>query len=267
MAQMDTSLCQTMNSVRLLLYYYGRANISTSWEGEVYNPGYSRLFYIVSGRARIQVKGQAPFFMEKGNWYLLPAGCSFEYSCDDWMDHVYFRLQLCGIDGIDLFRKCPRPCSVALTDNKEAFFINSLSSSTFNEGLKIRQELYRILVAMIEQNDLNLHGKLLSACVTRAVKFIQGNLSVQLTSQTIADHAGVSVSTLTKRFKSELSASIHDYIYDLVLFEAEQLLIRSDMSVADISDNFGFCDQFYFSRRFKDKFNMSPREYRKTFML
>lgn len=267
MAQMDTSLCQTMNSVRLLLYYYGRANISTSWEGEVYNPGYSRLFYIVSGRARIQVKGQAPFFMEKGNWYLLPAGCSFEYSCDDWMDHVYFRLQLCGIDGIDLFRKCPSPCSVSLTDNKEAFFIESLSASTFHEGLKIRQALYSVLVAIIEQNDLNLQGKLLSACVTRAVKFIQGNLSVQLTSQTIADHAGVSVSTLTKRFKSELSASIHDYIYDLVLFEAEQLLIRSDMSVADISDNFGFCDQFYFSRRFKDKFNMSPREYRKTFML
>ena len=204
---------------------------------------------------------------EKEEEALLPAGCSFEYACDDQMDHVYFHLKLCGVDGIDLFRKCPAPCFVTLKDNKADFFIKGLTFNTFAEGLKVRKEAYSILLSIIEEHNLDLKSKNLSPCVTRAVQYIKYNPTVQLTSQQIAEHAFVSVSTLTKHFKSELSISVHNYIYDQVLFEAEQLLIKSDLSVLEISEKFGFCDQFYFSRRFREKFGMSPREYRKTIIL
>lgn len=267
MIQINASLCQSMNPFRLLLFYYGRAQIDSSWHGKVYNPVYSRLFYIVSGRATIKLSESRKIVLTPGNWYLLPAGCSFEYACDDKMDHVYFHLKLCGVDGIDLFRRCPEPCSVTLDDNKADFFIRGLSFKTFTEGLKVRQEAYSILLAIIEKNHLELKSKNLSPCVTRAVHYIKYNPTVQLTTKQIAEHAFVSVSTLTKHFKSELSISVHDYIYDQVLFEAEQLVIKSDLSILEISEKFGFCDQFYFSRRFREKFGMSPTEYRKTIIL
>ena len=34
-----------------------------------------------------------------------------------------------------------------------------------------------------------------------------------------------------------------------------------------VSEKFGFCDQFYFARWFKDKFDMSPRDYRKSTLI
>ena len=45
--------------------------------------------------------------------------------------------------------------------------------------------------------------------------------------------------------------------------EAEQLLLKSDLTVLQISERFGFCDQFYFSRRFKMKYGETPQKYRK----
>ena len=53
------------------------------------------------------------------------------------------------------------------------------------------------------------------------------------------------------------------YIDDAIMFEAEQLLLKSDLTVLQISERFGFCDQFYFSRRFKMKYGETPQKYRK----
>jgi len=49
--------------------------------------------------------------------------------------------------------------------------------------------------------------------------------------------------------------------------EAERLLMTSNISIRDLGQKFGYADQLYFSRRFKDKFGMSPREYRKEYHL
>jgi AraC-like DNA-binding protein len=47
-----------------------------------------------------------------------------------------------------------------------------------------------------------------------------------------------------------------------VLFKAEEMLIKSNLSILEISEMFGFYDQFYFSRRFKERFGISPLKYR-----
>lgn len=43
---------------------------------------------------------------------------------------------------------------------------------------------------------------------------------------------------------SELSKSINEYIYDIIMFEASQLLLKSNVSMLAISEKFGFSDQF-----------------------
>lgn len=267
MIHINSTICQALNPIHLLLFYYGRADVDSSWHGKVYNPIASRLFYVVSGQAEIKLMDNQILLLEEGKWYLFPAGYSFEYACRGHFDHIYFQVKLCGVDGIDLFRKCAGPCSAVLPDNKVEFFTEGLVFSSLAKSLKVRNELYNVLLSIIEKNNLDIESKNLSPCVTRAIQYIKYNPTVQLTSESIAEHAFVSVSTLSKHFRKELAISVHDYIHDMVLFEAQQLLIKSDMSILDISEKFGFCDQFYFSRRFKEKFGIPPREYRQTFVL
>ena len=100
--------------------------------------------------------------------------------------------------------------------------------------------------------------------MSRAIGFIKQNLSVQLKTEDVADFASVSVSTLVKHFKAELSVSVHDYILDIVLSDSARLLLNTDLPITVISEKFGFCDQFYFTRRFRERFGIPPRTYRKN---
>ena len=258
-------LCQNINPIRLQLIYYGRALVDEKWKGSAVSPVNSRLFYIVSGEGCMHVDKNRQIKLEAGNWYLFPAGCSFSYSCEEKLDHIYIHLSLCDTDGIDLLHQCREPMQMASRCDGD-FFIAGLDCHSVLGSLQIRQRVYDILLSFMEENQIELASRKLSPCVSKAISYIRENLSVRLSNAEIAEQANVSVSTLTKRFQRELSMSVHDYIENLVFSEAVRLIRQSDMPIGQISEKFGFCDQFYFSRRFKEKIGTAPRSYRRVFV-
>ena len=54
------------------------------------------------------------------------------------------------------------------------------------------------------------------------------------------------------------------YINHIRLEKAKYYLITSDMNVSEIANSCGFDDSNYFSRKFKQEFGISPREFRRT---
>lgn len=259
----NTVLCENTNRIQLGLLCFGHAKVGSEWNGRIFNPVHSRLYYIADGNSYIVTADNDRINLEKGSWYLLPSGCSFVYGCDNSMEHIYFHLKLHDMDGMDLLRKFSSPVRLTAHTENTDFFISKLQSSNVLDGMTIHNKVYSVLLDMLAKYDLNLKSKEFSPCVTKAISYIRRNLSAQLTVDEIASHAFVSKSTLTKKFHKELSMSVTGYIYDTIMFEAGQLLSQSDMSVFAVSAKFGFSDQFYFSKRFKSKFGMSPREYRK----
>lgn len=265
--QNNARICQTVNDIDLFMLYFLRATVDSTWRGTVNDPFLSRLFYIISGEGTINFQKDRKLTMTAGNWYLLPPGCSFSYSCDGILDHLGFQFKLCGPDGIDLFRNAAAPCMLSGHSEWADFFYEMLDRHTLLDGLQVRQKLYDILFAFIKEHNIILPDRGLSVCVSRAIGFIKQNLSVQLKTEDVADFASVSVSTLVKHFKAELSLSVHDYILDIVLTDSARLLLNTDLPITVISEKFGFCDQFYFTRRFRERFGIPPRTYRKNSLL
>ena len=259
----NNALCESISHIRLSLLCFGHAKVNTEWNGKIYNPIHSRLYYITDGCSYVITDRNDKIKLEKGNWYLLPSGCSFTYGCDDYMEHIYFHLKLSDVDGLDLLRKFLSPVRFSSDDIGADFFIKNLLSFNIIDGLKIHNSIYSVLLSLIEKYDLNLKSRKFSPCVKKAIEYIRRNLSAQLSVEEIASYAYVSKSTLTKKFHNELSMSITNYVYDSLMFKAGQLLLQSNLSVSSVSEKLGFSDQFYFSKRFKAKFGMSPREYRK----
>jgi len=58
----------------------------------------------------------------------------------------------------------------------------------------------------------------------------------------------------------------HQYFTRLKVEGASGLLMSTDKSVGEISDWFGFENQFHFSRIFKKCTGMSPVAYRRTYL-
>ena len=72
----------------------------------------------------------------------------------------------------------------------------------------------------------------------------------------------VSKLVLQKTFKADVEKPIGQYIDGCLMAHAERDLLDPTLSIKDISDRLGFCDQFYFSRKFSEAHGISPRRFR-----
>lgn len=74
----------------------------------------------------------------------------------------------------------------------------------------------------------------------------------------------MSESSFYSFFKRWSGLSPIDYRNDLRLSAARSLLLHSTLSIKEISEHVGFDDPYYFSRLFKKKCGVSPREFRNS---
>jgi AraC-like DNA-binding protein len=82
-----------------------------------------------------------------------------------------------------------------------------------------------------------------------------------LTVITAADAVGMAPRTLQTLFKTQ-GASFTSYVIEQRLLLADRLLAHQTMRVTDVAYVAGFSDLSHFSRTFRRRFGLSPRDRR-----
>ena len=100
--------------------------------------------------------------------------------------------------------------------------------------------------------------------IKKVCDYIDENLAKDISLEETADFAGVSIFYLSKLFKEEKGETFINFVSDKRLEKARQLLESTDLSIKEITAEVGYNDQNYFSRIFKNKYGLSPKEYRKV---
>lgn len=100
--------------------------------------------------------------------------------------------------------------------------------------------------------------------IKKVCSYVEENLADDISLETAADFAGVSSFYLSKLFKEEKGETFINYISDKRLEKSRQLLEQTELSIKEITAEVGYNDQNYFSRIFKSKYGLSPKEYRKV---
>jgi AraC-like DNA-binding protein len=98
---------------------------------------------------------------------------------------------------------------------------------------------------------------------SRAIAYMKQHLSEKIGLEEIAGHCGTSVSHFCLRFKSSTSHTPVEYLNNLRIQQACQLLDLTTLKISEIAEQLGFSDPFYFSRVFKKSIGQSPKEYRR----
>ena len=98
--------------------------------------------------------------------------------------------------------------------------------------------------------------------VEQAIDYIKWNHSHGINVTDIADYIGISRTYLNHIFQKELGISSQKFLMDFRLHKAANLLISSDLPVAEVSAQVGYDDSLAFSKAFKKKFELSPKNYR-----
>lgn len=95
------------------------------------------------------------------------------------------------------------------------------------------------------------------------IKYIRSNFGGNLTLDFLAEQAHISREYLSRKFKSYTGTNISDFIAEVRIERAKQLLRSSTHSITDISLYCGYTSIGNFQRFFKKLVGCSPSEYRK----
>ncbi len=96
-------------------------------------------------------------------------------------------------------------------------------------------------------------------------KFIQDNLQdSSFCVQLIADHFGMSISALSKYYKSISGINISNHVNKLKMDRVIDLLLNTDLSINEIVSMMGYANSSSFIRKFKEYTGITPGKYRET---
>ena len=95
------------------------------------------------------------------------------------------------------------------------------------------------------------------------VEYIEKNYASRITLKDLAAHANYSRAGLDRNFKEAFGATPFEYLIGVRVRRAEQLLLETDKSVAEIAQDCGFYDSSHFTRFFRRATGRSPSAYRK----
>ena len=101
--------------------------------------------------------------------------------------------------------------------------------------------------------------------LTKALRLIRDRARSGVTVDEVARSSGLSRRTLEKRFRKLLGRSVLDEIRRVRTDQIAQLLVETDLPVAQIADLLGFADTQHIARYFRAGKHTSPLAYRKAY--
>ncbi len=254
------------NSLKFEILDSGHAHLDSTWTSNgLMTSIFSRMYYVESGHGTVTHKGRI-YHLEKDHIYFIPSYTPITFDCDSQMTKLYFNFSLTDNLNKDILSCYDNIYSVKSSSEYIKSLIDAYKEKNYTSILYVRSCIYRDLYQFIENEEaLALDINKYSKTVTAAVKYIGENLSLKLNVDKIAAALDISKYILNQEFKEAFGKAPGEYIDDIIMEQAYRLVVDTDMSFKEIAVKYDFCDQYYFSQKFKNYFNQSPSVIRKRF--
>lgn len=143
----------------------------------------------------------------------------------------------------------------------------------FMRSVYLEGKAYEIITHQLQLylDDLNSPDKrkiLRQATIERieeATRIIDKEYSNMDSIVKLAKRVGLNQNTLQDGFQKLYKVSVNKYIRDYRIEKAKHLLETTDLTISEITYKIGFNSRSYFSKLFKEKYRMTPKNYIKDF--
>ncbi len=260
----SSALSYLFNHMELELLDSGYALLDTSWNQRGVCSPFSRLYYVLSGEGVLEDGEGREMRMLPGNFYFIPSGMTFHYRCEGSLEKLYFHLTVRGADRYDLLAGQKGFAEFPCPELADGSLLSLYRGSDSIAAARLQALLWRDVARILSvYPTLGTASVVYSTLVRRAIGYIRAHLANSLRTEDVASALFVSSSCLATRFRREVGISIGRYIDDMVAFRARELLLRDELSIGEISARLGFCDQFYFARKFRRIHGETPGSFRR----
>lgn len=127
---------------------------------------------------------------------------------------------------------------------------------------QLREQAFNILSIVLTFRD-RLSGAPYVNLIHQAKDYIQRHyMDAELSLNAVAGQANISASHFSVVFSQETSQTFKEYLTEVRINKAKELLRTTSLRSADIADKVGYNDPHYFSSVFKKNTGLSPIEFR-----
>jgi len=195
-------------------------------------------------------------------------------------DIVITDIQMPGQDGVEVCRfvyeTCPGTQVILLTAYSEFEYARAAikyNACDYVLKVSIMEELPRAVEKAAKELERrrreatqNNQGerKASGTLYLQMEQYIERNFQSKLSLEEIAEALHANGSYLSRLYKIKTGKNLFDAILDRRIEAAKDYLLHTDMKTYEISEAVGIEDSGYFSKMFKKKLGVSPKEFRKS---
>lgn len=150
------------------------------------------------------------------------------------------------------------PVHIDKTSSKLAMKIELLPD--VKSSMMLMKEIFSSYCRLVYKNSMKQY----SPIVKKTILVIESDISAELSLDTLAQKQGISKGYLATIFKKETGKTVLEYIKDKRIEHAMYLLTNTHLQIQTIALHCGVMDVQYFSKIFKKKIGMNPKEYRES---
>ncbi len=224
------------------------------------------LSHLIDGGGKLWLPGEPEEKIEPGDWILITPGVVNRYGGDGGKYYTEDAIRFCGpvADGM---RDAGILKSGVIHGSRMRKLLPIIELS--NDPSRSAQINANIALQslLVELYNIREQGNTGSPLMSQLLDELKQNPERWWTVRELAEYCQLSDDQFRRNFSRLTGVAPKQYIEDLKLRQAAQLLLTSRMPVAKVAARFGYQDQFHFSRRFKLRIGVSPGQYRKAYLL
>lgn len=130
------------------------------------------------------------------------------------------------------------------------------------EHLHVKTLFYQFTYELLRQMDQQQVHTTYPNLTSQLMRYIQEYYAEPLTRETLAQTFHYSGAYLSKCFKRETGSSIIDYLINVRVTKAKELLLTTNLSLQETAASVGYPDVSYFIRIFKKHTGITPKQYK-----
>jgi AraC-like DNA-binding protein len=222
------------------------------------------LIIVLDGTYSIQPVGRKkPFYLQKNEIAFIPSSTEFEREVISPLTyyHISFRAQ-----GDHPFRMGLPISKLSIPKEQVIPIVNSMEHAF---PMPDNRELITHIIERIFAENY-LFGKSkrvnlphLSEEILSTIRYMNAHLSESLSMDELAARVYLSHTGLIWKFHRELGCTPQQYLISLRIRLAKQLLLESDLPIAQIAQRCGYANAYYFSNAFRTCTGISPSAFRR----
>lgn len=220
--------------------------------------------YVIEGELSILCDKANPV-LRSGDYIIIPPNTPYTYARAGNSTMRYFWVHFTGSEVSNIIKRYELrlyPEFNSISDGSEIIssmrrFTDACTSEELYKDSELSILFERILLRLARKSAAKY-----TLPLKKSISYINAFYNTELKIPLLAKMEGLSISRYSAVFKGTMGMTPCDYIIKTRLAFAFELLSNTDLSIKEISVLVGYEDAHFFSRIFRKKVGISPREYR-----